>query len=113
MKIAAAALVGCLTAASVQAQPALSSAWLDTDLSEQLCLERAELAMHQLGWKRIERLSNFASVLGDSRDGQYQILIRCAERKNAVFIAAAGPQEPEATKLAEMAKQQFNRLSGR
>jgi hypothetical protein len=98
------------TCALAQQQPALSSSWAETTVSQDACLERAEQAMRQLGWLRIERLTNIGSVFADSKDKLYQIFIRCVAHKQVVFIAAAGPNEAESTSLAMQARTTFEKL---
>ena len=76
-------------------------------ISQEDCLDRAEKALRQHAFRRIERIRE--SVFGDTKDGRSQAVIRCAPDKQIAFFAMAGPhdREPELTKLINALKTTF------
>jgi hypothetical protein len=98
----------CLVSSTALAQvPALSTSWANMTISQEDCLDRAEQALRQHAFRRIERIRE--SVFGDTKDGRSQAVIRCAPDKQIAFFAMAGPhdREPELTKLINALKTTF------
>ena len=106
-----ATFAACLVSSTALAQvPALSTSWAHMTLSLEACVDRAERALRQHAFGRIERIRE--SVFGDTKDGRSQAVIRCAPDKQLAFFAMAGPhdREPELTKLINTLKATFGKL---
>jgi len=85
--------------------PALSTNWVDMNLSQADCLAHAERIMRNAGLRRVERVQQ--SVFADTADGQNQVAIRCASDRRIAFFAAAGPRESATDALVTMLASSF------
>jgi hypothetical protein len=85
--LAVAAVSAFTMASAAVAGPAVTTQWTDTNLSQDECLERAERALQDTRYGRIEKVgqSRFATR------GDYTASIRCVTSKNIVFFLIAGP----------------------
>jgi hypothetical protein len=76
----------------------MSTSWENTALTEQQCLQRAEMALRSSGFTENFELVG-QSVFGDTSD--YTATIRCIETKKIAFFVVAGPDSDQANRLRE------------
>jgi hypothetical protein len=78
------------------AGPAVATRWNNVRMSQDECLRRAEDAIRDAGFGRLERTQQ--SRYGTR--GDYTAAIRCVIDNNTVFFIASGPSRGEADRLA-------------
>jgi hypothetical protein len=78
------------------AGPAVSTRWNNVRMSQDQCLRKAEDAIRQAGFGRLERTEQ--SRYGTR--GDYTAAVRCVSENNIVFFIASGPSRGEADQLA-------------
>jgi hypothetical protein len=103
----AAALVFAI-AGSAHAQskiPSITSLWDETNLSQRDCNTRAERAMRNAGFTRIETIGQ--TTFGDRTD--YQVGFRCVQNKGMYYIFGGGPDEPVVRRYIDELKSEFSR----
>jgi hypothetical protein len=84
-------------ATSAQAGPAVSTRWQDTQLTQEECLQFAEVAIKGAGFGQIERTtqSRYGTL------GQYTATIRCVTEHKIIFFIMAGPSLQQAPKYLD------------
>lgn len=105
---ATAAVLLLAIAGSAQAQskiPSITSLWDDMRLSQRECNQRAEQAMRNSGFTRIETIGQ--TTFGDRTD--YQVGFRCVESKGIYYIFGGGPDEPVVRRYIDELKGAFAR----
>lgn len=105
---ATAAVLLLAIAGSAEAQsriPSITSLWDETRLSQRDCNARAEQAMRNTGFTRIETIGQ--TTFGDRTD--YQVGFRCVEAKGIYYIFGGGPDEPVVRRYIDELKASFNR----
>ncbi len=85
--------------------PSITSLWDETRLSQRECNQRAEQAMRNAGFTRIETIGQ--TTFGDRTD--YQVGFRCVESKGIYYIFGGGPDEPVVRRYIDELKNAFNR----
>jgi hypothetical protein len=97
VSLGAGAIFLCTLAAmpSVKAGPAMSSAWLIINVSQDECIRRGTAAVRGNTFTtRFEVISN-ASIYGER--GEYTALVRCVAEKGIVYFVVAGPRGETST----------------
>jgi hypothetical protein len=74
---------------SAAAMTFISTNWQDTDLSLSDCLDRAENAIRDAGFKTLSHTDYARHGL----KGEYTAQVRCASDKGFVFFVIAGPTD--------------------
>ena len=90
--LAGAAFFGASAAQAQSQQPSISSAWENTQMSQEECFSRARSTMERLNYRRIEKIGN--TTFGDQ--GDFQIAVRCVSERQMYYIFGGGPGDKDA-----------------
>jgi len=85
--ILSAAILPALAGTGAQAGPALASRWLETRMSQEACLTRAEQALRKSGFSALEATRE--SRYGVNND--YTLAVRCITSNKMIVFMAPGP----------------------
>lgn len=89
-------LLASLAGPAAEAGPALASRWLETQMSQEACLARAEQALRKSGFSAIEATRESRYGVNDS----YTIAVRCITSNNMVVFMASGPDRAATDQMA-------------
>jgi len=97
------ALAALAFATSAEAFAAITTQWDDTKLAQDECLERAETALRQVGFKS----SGHTQQSRHGYKSNYSIAVRCLTEMHVVFFIVAGPSNDVTPKYMDKVHDQF------
>jgi hypothetical protein len=81
------ALAGLASATGAHAFTAITTQWDETELSQNECLDHAEAAIRQAGFRALDHTKQSRHGI----DGNYTVAVRCLTDMKVVFFVVAGP----------------------
>jgi hypothetical protein len=94
--ILSAVVLAALAETGAQAGPALASRWLETRMSQEACLARAEQALRKSGFSAIEPTRE--SRYGVNND--YTLAVRCIASNHMIVFMASGSDRAATDQMA-------------